>query len=833
MSILAKYTRRALSRNRTRTLVTVIGIVLSMALLTAVIEGAWSGLSFLIRAEVETGGSYMVIVPAETEEKRQRLSEDGRIKSYALAWEEDAEVEGTDYIPSIATVTDGFPALSGLKLISGRYPERAGEVIVPDSWLSDMRDAVSEEYTIVGTYKHYFYTAITFGEGDGYAEAWVELKNPGEYESFAKSYGDEFVTHRMLLVLYGAAGSNNLRSFLFGFAAILVGLIMFGSISLIYNSFSISVADRTREFGILKSVGATKKQIRRSVLCEALVLSAAAIPIGLIVGCAGIGITLYLLRDAFSAFTSAANVEMRLVINPVALLIAAAICLATTLISAWIPALRAMRTPPMEAIRQTADVKIREREVRTSRLTGKLFGFEGTLAAKNFKRSRRRYRSTVISLFLSVVLFISASSFCAYLTDAIEMGLANDTGEDIYYETLGKEMPDPEGLLAKLLTVEGVENGWYFAKYWVRYETDGENADPSAHVKRGDKAYWSGQLVFLRDEAFRAICRENGENPEDFFDPAAPRALILNEYTYDTITSEGKYYYTAKYLNEAKLPAPVYYEAANRIEGYVYAGKDDGDTCYYVPAELTESGEGFDLDDERILRVPASEAITRQEVTVARALKTRPMGLIGTDVQLILPWSMSGFVAREDLDFYYAEYVFKAPQHAKAAEDMRELLQSLDLESYTLQDKAADEENMRMLSLVINVMAYGFIILISLIAAANVFNTISTSIGLRRREFAMLRSIGMGNRSFMRMLRYECAIYGAKALLWGLPAAALVTYGIYAATNSLTEQPFYIPPVPVAIAVFSVFAVVFATMLYSASKIRKDNPIDALKNENL
>ena len=832
MSILAKYTRRALSRNRTRTLVTVIGIVLSMALLTAVIEGAWSGLSFLIRAEVETGGSYMVIVPAETEEKRQRLSEDGRIKSYALAWEEDAEVEGTDYIPSIATVTDGFPALSGLKLTSGRYPERAGEVIVPDSWLSDMRDAVSEEYTIVGTYKHYFYTAITFGESEGYAEAWVELKNPGEYESFAKSYGDEFVTHRMLLVLYGAAGSNNLRSFLFGFAAILVGLIMFGSISLIYNSFSISVADRTREFGILKSVGATKKQIRRSVLCEALVLSAAAIPIGLIVGCAGIGITLYLLRDAFSAFTSAANVEMRLVINPVALLIAAAICLATTLISAWIPALRAMRTPPMEAIRQTADVKIREREVRTSRLTGKLFGFEGTLAAKNFKRSRRRYRSTVISLFLSVVLFISASSFCAYLTDALEMSAANDTGEDIYYEIYGKEMPDTEGILNKLLEVEDVENGWYFAKYWVQFETDGENADPSATIVGGDKAYWSGQLVFLQDEAFRTLCRESGENAEDFFDPSAPWALILNEYTYETITSEGKYYSNAKFLNEATLPAPVYYDAANRIEGYAQAGSpDDGETYYYVPLEMIESGEDYEMDDERILRVPASEAVTRQELTAARALKTRPMGLSGTEVQLILPWSMSGFVARDD--FNYAEFVFKATKHAKAAADMKELLHSLDLETYTLQDKAADVENVRMLSLVINVMAYGFIILISLIAAANVFNTVSTSIGLRRREFAMLRSIGMGNRSFMRMLRYECAIYGAKALLWGLPAAALVTYGIYAATNSLTEQPFYIPPVPVAIAVFSVFAVVFATMLYSASKIRKDNPIDALKNENL
>lgn len=831
MNILKRYTRLALRRNRTRTLVTIIGIVLSMALVTAVIEGAWSGLSFLIRAEVETGGSYMVIVPAETAEKRQRLAEDRRIKSCAFAWEVNADVEGAEFVPSLATVTEDFPTLSGLKLKSGRYPEKAGEVIVPESWLDDMRDAVSENYTIVGTYKHYLYTAITFGESEGYAEAWVELKNPAEYESFAKSYGDDFLMHRMLLVLYGAEGSNNLRSFLFGFTAILVALITFGSVSLIYNSFSISVADRTREFGILKSVGATKKQIRRSVLYEALVLSAVAIPIGLIVGCAGIGVTLYLLRDAFSAFTSVKSVEMRLMINPVALLIAAAVCLVTTLVSAFIPAIRAMRTPPMEAIRQTADVKIKEREVRTSRLTGKLFGFEGTMAAKNFKRSRRRYRSTVISLFLSVVLFISASSFCAYLTDAIEMGLADDTGEDIYYETYGEDMPDPETLVNKLLTVEGVEDGCYFSKYWVQYETEAEYADSSASVIRGDTAYWSGQLVFLRDEEFRALCRENGVNPEDYFDPSSPRALILNEYTYDEITDNGKYYMNARFLSEAKLPAPVYYEAAKRIEDYVYAGKAEDDTCYYVPVELAESGEGYDLDDERIMRVPASEAITRQEITAARALKTRPMGLSRTEVQLILPWSMSGFVAHED--FCYAQFVFKAPKHAMAAENMKEFLRSIDLETYTIQDKAANVENMRMLSLVINVMAYGFIVLISLIAAANVFNTISTSIGLRRREFAMLRSIGMGERSFRRMLRYECAIYGAKALLWGLPAAAIVTYGIYTATNMLTSQPFYIPSVPVAIAVFSVFAVVFATMLYSASKIRKDNPIDAMKNENM
>ena len=147
---------------------------------------------------------------------------------------------------------------------------------------------------------------------------------------------------------------------------------------------------------------------------------------------------------------------------------------------------------------------------------------------------------------------------------------------------------------------------------------------------------------------------------------------------------------------------------------------------------------------------------------------------------------------------------------------------------------AAEERNsQRMMVTVINVFAYGFIILISLIALANVFNTISTSIMLRRREFAMLKSIGMGDRGMLRMLNYECLIYGLRALLIGLPISALVTFAIFKVVAQELERSFYMPWTSVLIAVLSVFIVVFATMLYARSKIRKDNPVDALKNENL
>lgn len=155
------------------------------------------------------------------------------------------------------------------------------------------------------------------------------------------------------------------------------------------------------------------------------------------------------------------------------------------------------------------------------------------------------------------------------------------------------------------------------------------------------------------------------------------------------------------------------------------------------------------------------------------------------------------------------------------------------MDTSTLYDQVADVEAMRSTVTVVRVFCYGFIVLISLIAVANVFNTISTGISLRRRELAMLRSVGMTSRGLQRMLNYECCIYGTRALAIGLPFSFLMTVCIWWVVGQAVEQPFRIPWTAVLIASASVFAVVFATMLYAMSKVRRENPIDALKNENL
>ena len=203
---------------------------------------------------------------------------------------------------------------------------------------------------------------------------------------------------------------------------------------------------------------------------------------------------------------------------------------------------------------------------------------------------------------------------------------------------------------------------------------------------------------------------------------------------------------------------------------------------------------------------------------------------------IVYPYSMmdsvlgSSFSTGEERNLIFG---IKAKEHEKAFNELKRLITEEKLSYSTITDYAADRNTSRMIVTVVNVFSYGFIILISLIALANVFNTISTSIMLRRREFAMLRSIGLSKKGFSRMMNYECLIYGARSLMFRLPVALLMTYLIWKVTSQAFETSFYIPARGVIIAVASVFIVVFATMLYATKRIKSENTIDALRNENL
>ncbi len=903
MNILHTYTRRALRKNRTRTWVTIIGIVLSMALLTAVIEGAYSGLVYMRGVTTEDTGDWHACFTALDAKQADSLEEQPFVKDVVASWQTigyEARSTNTARQPIFVDALTGDTPMIETRIIRGRMPENGHEIILSTAFYnfaaeSDLEafdvgktvtlsigtrvdpdgkplteydplweeesvvDARDMTFTVVGVYRSMDqsvggtgFRALTKGAGTGDSTAFITVRHPYFFKSTMRSqtFSENWRSNTSLMRLYGSFGSDTIMSVLYGFTAILVVLVMFGSISLIYNAFSISVSERTRQFGILKSIGATKKQIRASVRYEALVLSAIGIPIGLIVGCAGIGITLFAIRGTFARLMPNTATQMRLTLHPTALLITAAIALITVLISAAVPARRAAKLQPIDAIRQSADIRTKAREVRTSKLTEKLFGFEGTMGAKNFKRNKKGYRAAVLSLFMSIVLFISASSFCTYLTDMVKT-VSDSSNVDVFLEvpaSVASETAD------RLKSVEGVTRTAYTMR--DNGDINGFTADAAlltdaffsvpSHGGRDEngQTYVPVNVVYLDDESFTALCRSSGVDPAPYFAADCAYGVLVNaDITEAVYESSGIRHFRYDLFRSDALPASVSTQKIRAREGTVWAYVWDDEAeetkvAYYPEAYAMrmqeEQGERYtDMLDpamaERI--VPVSDALETVEYPFDRFVKTDDFSLASDRASVVYPFSRLPESLRTE---GYAMIFFAARDHKALMKTAMELLEASDsLKGSYAGDVAEQREQSRMIVGVVNVFAYGFIILISLIAAANVFNTISTAVMLRRREFAMLKSIGMTEKGMRRMLSYECIIYGLRALLFGIPVSIGVTFLIHRVVSQELERSFYMPWHSILIAVGSVFLVVFATMLYAHSKLKKDNPIDALKNENL
>lgn len=921
MNVFRRFTRESLKKNKTRTLVTLIGIMLSMIMFTCVVEAVYSGISFLINAEIETNGAFHGYFYGLDDTSAAELSEADEIDETAsvgfVGWAEINSNNPDKPYLLIKSADESIEKLLGIKLLEGSMPKNKNEIILPYKLLEDngegsykkgdkiilnvgertlssgknaaeyeffedgetLSGLKKKEYTVVGFYSGLpyeseplscpGYTAFTTGEACNTYNLFFTLKSPKDYIDFANKYEDagELSSHERLLLYYGGTDNINFTNMAYALAGVLITLIAFGSVSLIYNSFSISVSERKKQFGILKSVGATKKQIRYSVLYEALLLCSVAVPAGAVIGCAGLGITFAALKDSFGFFldSTSAETKMKLVITPVGLLIAAAICVATALISAYIPAIRALKLSPIEALKQTEDIKLAGRAKKPSRLVKKLFGFEGMIAQKNFARNKKRYRATVMSLFLSIVLFISASSFCSYLTAAVT-GIS-DTYTSVDAQ-IGISVNDPEEgdsinkYLNTVKNAESVTDVCFAATHYLSYIVPNKNAltneyinSPSRDTTDSDYFKYSPtvRLCFVDDESFKKYCEEIGVNSENFFDKNDPQGIAHNTIAEIYVDSHNNDKYDIySVFKSSALPVTLTNEELSwtigdytldyAVDYYGESFDENRSEYYYYPTEYYEKYYAaygtqveFPLDTNLAKVFSKEEAVKTTTVKIGALTDTLPyFSSSGNFVVLVYPLSMANSVSPEfteekllELGSFYA----KSENHSAAATEISKTFSGKpNIEVY---DMAADDEYEEMLVTVITVFSYGFIVLISLIATANVFNTVSTSIALRRREFAMLRSVGLTQKGFSRMMNYECLIYGFKSLVFGLPASVLITYVIYKAVGVGVNMGFYIPLHSIIIAVGSVFAVVFATMIYSTKKIKTENPIDALRNENI
>lgn len=853
MNVFQKVTLESLKKNRVRTIVTIIGIILSASMICAVTTFASSMANYLYEKAVYDNGKWHGAVKNTTYSVYEDvwctgdISEAIYMQQIGYAALENCENEYKPYLFVLGGSKDTQEMLS-IIVTDGAYPTTSDEILVPnhlaenggiqyklgDVITLELGNRVSDGYTfnqthafvpdteelevretrtykVVGFYDRFpykieqhsapGYTAITVADKDpsvayDYDIYFVMEKARAVY-GFIEEHGYDAITNGSLLMYQGVSRYEGLGAMILGLCVIVIGLIMFGSISLIYNAFSISVSERTKQFGLLSSIGATKKQLKKMVLFEAFVVGIIGVPLGVIAGIAGIGVTLIFVGNKFMAFGMPFG--MRLSVSPISVVAAVVIAFVTVLISAWIPSKRATRVSAVEAIRQSADIQVKRKEVKTSKLVYVLFGLPGMIASKHYKRNKKKYRTTVMSLFMSIVLFVSATAFSEYLMESVSGGFGSD-GYDIWYAQHEEEL---EGKTAQeVLNLIQSDKNVTEATYAYRNFVDGdiskeylkeESQDIFSYENEDGTVDVYGPIYYVPDYEFEKLLKEYHLSKEEFMNPKEPLAITIDtSVKFNQV--KGKYE-SIKLYNTDQFEIVISTFPNDSEEPMSYIVKS-GKVIHEFPYYIAEQNSHFTL---------------------------------------IYPISMYEHVVPEELQDDNKYYTFAAisDDHAASYDNIKVLLTENGLNASYLSDYAAAMEESRSLVTIIQVFSYGFIVLISLIAAANVFNTISTNIHLRRREFAMLKSVGMEQKGFNRMMNFECLLYGSRALILGLPVSCGITYLIYLAISEGYETDFHLPWKGIGISTASVFLVVIVTMMYSMNQIKKDNPIDALKNENL
>jgi putative ABC transport system permease protein len=860
MNIINKLTLRHLKENKRRTLVTIIGVIISVSMIMAVSTLGVSFLDIMKRQSIADNGEWHVQYGDVTAEQIDAIAKDEATDKLILTEDsgyaklEEAKVEERPYLFLKKYNGQGLNQFP-IELIEGSLPSAENEVVISDHIEKDagveyeigdqvtldigtrlmpgesqalgqtdplQRDenGVMEELTIETTETFKVtgiierpsweptwspgYTVLGYVDQDSLKKsdkvnAVVVLnKVDGSLfehaQNLAERNGIEKVGFNTeLLRYYGVTNDDNLRFTLFSLLAIIMAVIIIGSVSLIYNAFAISVSERARHLGMLSSVGATKKQKRNSVFFEGAAIGAVSIPLGLLAGIGGIAATFWFINSYIDGALGISE-KLQVVVTPSSVLVSCLISVVTIFISTYIPARKASKISAIDAIRQTQDIKLSSKTVKTSKLVRKLFGLEAEIGLKNLKRNKKRYHATIISLVVSIVLFLSVSFFTDNLKKSVVMSqdgvnydiqISGDSNDAEQLEELAHSDSVTSHSLHKSLQLTSHVEEEKFPEE-LKSMIERENIP----LEDGSYQYYVN-FYGLDEQSFEEYAEKAGADLQKFSDPEKPAAIVIDEISYrDPITTK------------------------------------------FVETNSIVAGPGDDLD-LMFTNYTTNKKMPFGSVEIGAVTDEVPMGIrtamIG-GLDIIVPMDTFEAMIDSKMEHEVRSQIFmKSSDPMKTQKALEEVVPS-NLYIYNVFENRQQEEQM---ILFLSVFTYGFITLISLISIANIFNTISTGISLRKREFAMLKSVGMTPKGFNKMINYESIFYGVNALLFGLPISIGVMYLIHKSVGETFEYGFELPWIDLLFVIIAIFIIVSSAMLYSIGKIKKENIIEGLKQENI
>lgn len=848
MSILNRLTIKNLRLNKKRTIVTIIGIILSTALMVGIGLLFSSFQDLMIRDTIGYSGKY----EAKYNDVDLIKLNDIKNKNFTYFYEKPigfSKIESSnEYKPYMYITSVNREYFDELKLIEGDIPKNENEIVISNHVITNggldykvgdivtftygsrnidgnitlanselvdgefLTNEGTHTYKIVGivdrsnfeSYSASGYTAFTVdvNSDNGNVNLYVMFnKNKNiikQSEELAKelNYNGDINYNSTLLALYGESTYGNVMSSMGGMMIIMLSLVSIGCIIVIYNSFAISVMERKKEFGLLSSIGATKKQIKKSVFYEALVVGVIGIVFGILGAYIGIGTVILIINNLISDML---EYKLYLVTNYLFIIIPVIFMIIVIGVSAFIPSRRASKVSPIEAIRQNDDIKINKKKIRTSKLVLKLFGIEGEIALKNIKRNKKKYRVTIVSLFISIVLFISFSSYMNYTlnTASSVMGeVPYDYRISYFGDDNNKEELDKINEIVKSSDVKkyvsySVGNLSIIGNY--TYSDEYLDFYKSAYGDDGIKAlnnlkYQSIYILVLDDNSYNKYKKLIGLDKDS--------VILLNRFKGVSYGNNKRVNYDIPVINNGNINIKIcnFDDDEENVDTTKYCNKNIDN--------IFVTNKSFDLIEEFSYM---------------------------DDFKLIVNKKLYDSILDGGTDFTQFNII------SDNTNNIDKLTKELD--KYNNVNYINIKESMKQtnnLILVVKILMYGFISLVTLIGVTSVFNTISTSMALRKREFAVLRSIGLTRGGFNKMLFFESLFFGMKSLIFALPVSIGVTILIhYSLSDMMSISTIIIPWKAIIISIVSVFIIVLLTMMYSSSKIKKHNIIEQIREENI
>ena len=592
---------------------------------------------------------------------------------------------------------------------------------------------------------------------------------------------------------------------------VLGAIVVLMSIVVISNAFRVSAGERTSQFGILKSVGATKRQITSTIMYESVFLSSVGIPVGILSGLilAFCGIKIAnLFLDELNALANMMMDNMSFSIDFVfswqAFVIALFISFLSILFSAWLPARKAARSTSIDSIRKASEVKTDTKPMTTSALAQKMFGFEGVLAARSVKRSKRNYRASVLSLTISIVLFVTLSSLSSQM-NIIEKSIFSNLEASVIVD-------------------------YTSAQNYITHETTGREERITVAPIAGNTANaiteifreYENVSVFGAGEDMDTY---RAEVPEEMISPEMIQALSNNESqsSYDLsaeiIVVDNKNY--EELCRRAKVP-----HGSNILLNH-YSYNDNGQLVPLEPFLLTEQGFQLTKADGSLYKMPVHGTLLYKDIP------EELLPLSPNIVRIVVPeWEMRGFtwyVITDDIGGFssYANAIVN--ETFSQGKDSGYMSQGFRVRVFEAKDYA---RVMNIVVLMVMVFVYSFVVLLALIGLTNIISTMTANVRMRAKEFAVLQSIGMTHDGLKRMINIESAMCSSKSLIIGFPIAILLSYLINLPIRAMFPVPYQLPIFSMAICAIIIFLLTWATMQYSVAKLKRNNIIETIRKES-